>query len=824
MLSLSGQGSMKASASAGVAVGLGVFGIVPWDTTYEAGIAFGMGGAFEASTKDGWSGCQTGMALTWGSRLFTEMGISAEASYIKSNGEVVPKGKKGVGFRLGIYNDNDAWDEKNTIQQIAEDACHAPVITKGTWLGGNFDKNVFPMVFDGSKTGYQPLVKSLEWDFGDGQKKFCSGLDLDACYKPSHQYSAPGKYAVLLKAVYDDEAFDTVEADASFEAFRFGQGMVKYNISEPPSHVAKWDVDIKLPKLSMDLTPRSGLAALLEICATCVDGAIGLEVDWGDGNSRVQLWTEGEGARLRHVYTSSGDKTVKVTFTDRFGNTFSKTQVVKAQATFLSIMGSKIQQAGEAVKLWVEGGLNDIVAVVWDFVDDVGDAVTGFGEQLVKAFDRVGDYVVRALAYDIDKNLVAEAQGTIQIVEAQLITGVTPAEVIRTVPATLVLEGLRLPQHMRVTGANGAVCGNPVNPTATTFSVSCTFPNISSYVLTVINTDTNQVVGTATVKAKTNITAVKWANNNGKVKFGDTITYTVEGINLTGGMGFAVQRCGVSNTEVGTGTDTQRTFQCWFNPEDGAFAGQMAGEVKDNPDGQVLFTFTVPVEVAAQAGGGKLNDTGITACWDNSTIIGECATASLGLWFDLNQDGQNGRDALAAKGQLTKVGAGSAGFDFTKIDANGNKLPADASSWSCVRDNHTGLMWEVKTPGNMGTTYQWYNPDAATNGGFAGYENGGVNTHAFVNEVNRQGLCGHNDWRLPDRMELTGLGDLSKPYPGPTIDTAYFPNTQGSVYWTSAPSANLGDYAWLVYFNDGGSTGVSLKNGSNYVRVVRSGQ
>lgn len=825
ILSMSGRGSMKASASAGVAVGLGVLGIVPWDTTYETGVAFGMGGQFEASTKDGWSGCQNGMALTWGSRLFTELGMSAEVDYIKSNGEVVPKGKKGIGFRLGIYNDNEVWDEKNIIKQIAEDTCHAPAITKGTWLGGNFDANVYPMVFDGSATGYQPQVRSLEWDFGDGQKKLCSGVDLDACYVQPHQYSAPGKYTVLLKAVYDDETFDT---------FSYGKGIVSYNISEPPSHVAKWDVDIKPPRLNMELTPASGLAALLEICATCVDGATGLEVDWGDGSSRVSLWSEGDGVRLRHVYTSTGDRTVKVTFNDRFGNTFSKTQVVNVQATFLSIMGNKVQQAGEELKLWVQGGFNDIVSVVWDFVDDVGDAVTGFGEQLVKVFDRVGDYVVRALGYDVDNNLVADAQDTVHITEAQRITGVTPGVVVRTVPATLVLQGLRLPSHLRVSGDNGAVCGSPVNPSETSFSIGCTFPNMGSYVLTVFNADDDQVVGSATVQAQSNVTAVKWGVNNGTVKFGDTVSYTVEGINLTGGMGFAVEKCGASNTEVGTGTDSQRTFRCLFNNEAGALAGLMPGVVKDQPDGLVLFSFTVPVEVAVQDGGGKLNDTGITVCWDSSTILGDCATANLGLWADLNQDGQNGRDALAAKGQLTKVGSGSAGFDFTKIGANGEVLPADAASWDCVLDNHTGLMWEVKTTDgglrDWRKRYGWYNPDASTNGGWESRDYGGNNTFAFVNAVNAQSLCGHNDWRLPDRMELTGLVDYSKPPPGPTIDTAYFPNTAlpeqpydfFGGYWTSAPCAQKYDRAWGVNFGNGSSGDGYQKYSFSYVRVVRS--
>ena len=34
---------------------------------------------------------------------------------------------------------------------------------------------------------------------------------------------------------------------------------------------------------------------------------------------------------------------------------------------------------------------------------------------------------------------------------------------------------------------------------------------------------------------------------------------------------------------------------------------------------------------------------------------------------------------------------------YTKLDAGGNDLPDSAASWTMVRDNVTGLIWEVKT-------------------------------------------------------------------------------------------------------------------------------
>ncbi len=79
------------------------------------------------------------------------------------------------------------------------------------------------------------------------------------------------------------------------------------------------------------------------------------------------------------------------------------------------------------------------------------------------------------------------------------------------------------------------------------------------------------------------------------------------------------------------------------------------------------------------------------------------------------QDAEYGRDATHNDNS-----DGHAGFSFTKLDANGNTLPTTALSWSCVKDNVTGLIWEVKTDDSglqdMGNIYSWYNPDNNANG------------------------------------------------------------------------------------------------------------
>ena len=53
----------------------------------------------------------------------------------------------------------------------------------------------------------------------------------------------------------------------------------------------------------------------------------------------------------------------------------------------------------------------------------------------------------------------------------------------------------------------------------------------------------------------------------------------------------------------------------------------------------------------------------------------------------------------------------SAQDQFTKLDATGKELPASTETWSMVRDNKTGLIWEAKsTDGSihdMNNAYSW---------------------------------------------------------------------------------------------------------------------
>ncbi len=236
--------------------------------------------------------------------------------------------------------------------------------------------------------------------------------------------------------------------------------------------------------------------------------------------------------------------------------------------------------------------------------------------------------------------------------------------------------------------------------------------------------------------------------------------------------------------------------------------------------------------------GMPLNDTGIISggnfpSGNNSTCIGETIA---------EQDCNQGRDAQAAAGNLIKVGGGDAGFDFTKLDANGQPLANQnqsyvAQPWSCVKDNHTGLIWEVKTPVGSGgihdisNTYRWGGKTAQIKTGqtwgtrFSDWD-------TLVDGSNSASLCSFTDWRVPTIAELETVVDMGRV--APAMDTNYFPNIDDIAFilavastevWSASPTSVgvFSDFAWSISHSDGRS-GIETRDTSHLVWLVRNGQ
>jgi hypothetical protein len=191
---------------------------------------------------------------------------------------------------------------------------------------------------------------------------------------------------------------------------------------------------------------------------------------------------------------------------------------------------------------------------------------------------------------------------------------------------------------------------------------------------------------------------------------------------------------------------------------------------------------------------GKIPDTGQTVCYDYQSVK-PCPQIS-GDYY--------GQDACYTINPPS----------YTKLDSSGNALPDSATSWVMVRDNVTGLIWEVKTDDGSihgkDNRYTWYDSNPATNGGNVGTPGDGTDTEDFINVLNAENFGGHSDWRLPTIKELVYLVDFGSRLR--VIDTDFFPNTLKGSYWSSTPSPYYTSYhttdrVMSLYFGKGGGGG-----------------
>ena len=116
--------------------------------------------------------------------------------------------------------------------------------------------------------------------------------------------------------------------------------------------------------------------------------------------------------------------------------------------------------------------------------------------------------------------------------------------------------------------------------------------------------------------------------------------------------------------------------------------------------------------------------------------------------------------------------------------------------------------------------YNWYQAIGEVN---VTYNPSGLNYKDVCGALNTSNFGGHNDWGLPTEQELQTIVDYAIPYPGPTIRTAFFPNTMASGYWSSPQVASFPSYAWYVNFYMG-FVNRNDKSSVGYVRCVRGRQ
>jgi hypothetical protein len=124
------------------------------------------------------------------------------------------------------------------------------------------------------------------------------------------------------------------------------------------------------------------------------------------------------------------------------------------------------------------------------------------------------------------------------------------------------------------------------------------------------------------------------------------------------------------------------------------------------------------------------------------------------------------------------------------------------ANWNneAVLDRETGLVWE-RSPES--TERNWI--DASSS-------------------CNKRAVGGRRGWRLAGIQELASLVDPSVPSPGPTLPPAHpFLNVQGE-YWSATTDAEGAQYAWTVFFGDGGVYNEFGKTTTLKVWCVRTAQ
>jgi hypothetical protein len=286
------------------------------------------------------------------------------------------------------------------------------------------------------------------------------------------------------------------------------------------------------------------------------------------------------------------------------------------------------------------------------------------------------------------------------------------------------------------------------------------------------------------------------------------------------------------------------------------------GTVKGNSNMRVLIL-----------GDLKLNDTGAVSYYNNGQFD---ALVPEGQYP--NQDAEYGLDI---KADYTN-GNGFAGASYNKIDNSGNFLPSASQGNACTFDGHTGLTWEMKGApffhtfhgedadeveemeytknhyNNSNGLFRWYNADDNVNGGSKGGVNKnelsgnvlaangvcmfppketplydatvtqrGCTTDKYVSVINRKGLCGNIDWRLPTITELQTLliyEDNHRP-----IDNEYFSHTESSdaaqdardfTYLSATPSVDNDASVWCLSLKDR-QIKLCNKTEAHHIRLVR---
>jgi hypothetical protein len=123
-----------------------------------------------------------------------------------------------------------------------------------------------------------------------------------------------------------------------------------------------------------------------------------------------------------------------------------------------------------------------------------------------------------------------------------------------------------------------------------------------------------------------------------------------------------------------------------------------------------------------------------------------------------------------------------------------------AAGQTVVCDRVTGLMWQQREDGKYATA---------------------IKREDAVEQCLALDWGGRTGWRLPSRIELFSLVDLSQPPGKATIDPTTFPGTPLSEFWTYTVDSRVSDAQWTIDFGSGVNLQTILNETPIAVRCVR---
>jgi PKD repeat protein len=265
----------------------------------------------------------------------------------------------------------DVNGEQTTVSTLASVLPRAPVIVTITVSPSTPPAVNDVVTFTATATqtgGGASQILRYEWNFGDGTSSVTTGAST------THIYATAGAKLVTVTVVASDGSRGT------------GQVTINVRAQAPIS-------------LTLTFTPTSPTVnAPVTFTATVGSGSPPiLRFDWEFGDGSAQSTTSGS---VSHVYTSAGQKSVKVTATGTDGATGAAQIIINVAATPLSVTIAASPTSGTVATVFeftataLVGGSapTNVLRYEWDFGD--GTTVTTSGNKTSHVYGSIGTKVV----------------------------------------------------------------------------------------------------------------------------------------------------------------------------------------------------------------------------------------------------------------------------------------------------------------------------------------------------------------------------------------------------------------------------------------------